>query len=359
MAAETKVPDAILAATEQSGAFTVIDEDPDSSGTDFLTSSGNNVNTDCRVSFPTPTGNPTVGTGLQEFRIQVREHDTGQTGTPDGRIELWENGSLVRAGSDVPITTQDQVIAFTWNANELGTADGSLVECKFVGTKSGGSPGARNTTELGAVEWNVEYTSASPVNISAAVQVITPILPSHTQGVGVDLSAGVQNVASSLPASTVGTGVGIAAAAKIVVPSVPSYTQGLGIDIGAAAQQVSSSLPVYSVSLGLGTEINAAVQIVTMVLPSYTQDTGVNIAALQQVVGTALGGYTQGLGRDPTPGAQLVASSIPSYQAGIGITQQPGAQIAAIGIPTYTVTTGVADEDLTTSISGFGMRWGF
>ncbi len=177
MAFERRAPDAILSATEQTGAVTVIDEDPDDSGTDFLTASENNVDTDCRVSFASPTGNPTAGNDLQEFKIQVREFDTGQTGTPEGRIELWEDGSLVRAGTNVNITTQDQVISFLWNATELGTADGSLVECKFVGTRSGGGPTARNTTELGAVEWNVEYSTGvtlTPSPVTAAWSVVAP-----------------------------------------------------------------------------------------------------------------------------------------------------------------------------------------
>ncbi len=198
MATERQAPDALLAQTNLTGAVTVIDEDPDSSGTDFLTASGNNVNTDARVSFATPTGAPTTGAGLQEFKIQVREFDTGQTGTPKARIELWENGSLVRAGSDVNVTTQDQVIALTWDATEIATADGSLVECKFVGTKSGGSPTARNTVELGAVEWNVTFSAGTSVDAtSVAVSLLgqaatTKVDTSLTTGTPVAVSLSSQ-----------------------------------------------------------------------------------------------------------------------------------------------------------------------
>ncbi len=161
MASERQAPDAILAQTNLSGVVGDIQDDPDSPDANWLTAPGNNVNTDVRVSFPTPTGSPDVGADLQEFRAEVREFDTGQTGTPKARIELWENGSLVRAGSDTNVSGTSQVIAFTWNANELGTADGSLVECKVVGTKSGGSPSSRNTVEVGAVEWNVTFTAGT------------------------------------------------------------------------------------------------------------------------------------------------------------------------------------------------------
>jgi hypothetical protein len=135
------------------------DEDPDVSSV-TIAATGNNVNTEYGVDFPTPTGNPTVGADLQEFRAGVEEFDAGQTGTPQARIELWENGSLVRAGTDTNVSTY-AVLAFTWNANELGTADGSLVQCKVIGSKSGGSPGARNTVDIGHIEWNVTYDAGT------------------------------------------------------------------------------------------------------------------------------------------------------------------------------------------------------
>ena len=144
-----------------------VDDDPDSPDGNWTVATGNNVNTALRCSFGTPTGDPTVGAGLQEFRAQVRQYDGGQGGTPQARVELWESGALVRAGSDTNITSDTgQVLSFTWNANELATADGSAVEIKVVGTKSGGSPGNRNTVDVGAVEWNIDYTAgASPRRI--------------------------------------------------------------------------------------------------------------------------------------------------------------------------------------------------
>ncbi len=139
--------------------YTDHDEDPDVSSV-TIAATGNNVNTEYGVDFPTPTGNPTVGVGLQEFRAGVEEFDSGQGGVPDARIELWENGSLVRAGSDTPIEPY-QVLSFTWNANEISTPDGSLVQCKVIGTKSGGSPGNRNAIDIGHIEWNVEYSAGA------------------------------------------------------------------------------------------------------------------------------------------------------------------------------------------------------
>lgn len=162
-ASERQSPDAILAISNLSpNDVSYIQDDPDTPDLNWLVATSNNVNNSVRVSFPTPTGNPTVGADLQEFKAWVRQYDEGQGGTPDVRLELWEDGVLIRAGSDEAVPDGGKLISFTWNANEIGTADGSLVQIMVVGTKSGGSPSNRNSIDVGAVEWNVEYSDASP-----------------------------------------------------------------------------------------------------------------------------------------------------------------------------------------------------
>lgn len=179
MATERQPPDAVLASTNLSNGLTEIDEDPDSPDGNWMVASENNVNTDVRTSFATPTGSPTVGAGLQEFKAWVRQFDEGQSGTPEVRIELWENGGLVRAGSNENVTTSGHMVTFPWNANELGTADGSLVECKIVGTKSGGGPSARNTVDVGAVEWNVTY-SVGAITYYETLSAVSTTVPAVT-----------------------------------------------------------------------------------------------------------------------------------------------------------------------------------
>ena len=164
MTTETQRPNAELS---DSGlvpsAYTDHDADPDSDSP-VTAAVANTLSTEYGVDFPTPTGPPTVGADLQGFRAGVIEFDSGQTGVPDARIELWENGTLVRAGSDTPVEPY-QVLSFTWNANELATSDGSLVQCKVIGTKAGGSPSTRNTINIGQIECHVDYTAGStPVN---------------------------------------------------------------------------------------------------------------------------------------------------------------------------------------------------
>lgn len=156
MATETLRPNAELSdAGLVANDYTDHDDDPDAS---FATvnATGNNVSTQWGADFPIPSGNPTVGASLQEFRAGVEEFDNTQSGTPNARVELWENGALVRAGPNVPVSGY-AVLSFTWDANELATVDGGLVQCKVIGTKSGGSPGARNAVRIGHVEWNVDY----------------------------------------------------------------------------------------------------------------------------------------------------------------------------------------------------------
>lgn len=159
-ATERQSPDTILEITNLTpNDVTYIQDDPD--GPDdgnWLTRIGNNVDTVCRVSFPTPTGNPTVGADLQGFKIWVRQQPSTAK-IPQVRIDLYENGAFVATIMALTDVTSDtgQLFSATWNANLLGTADGSLVECYIFGDAS-----PQNTVEVGAVEWNVDYTPPPP-----------------------------------------------------------------------------------------------------------------------------------------------------------------------------------------------------
>ena len=174
MAIERKSPDAILELVNLTGTVSEIQDDPDSPDANWLDAVANNVASICKTSFPTPTGNPTVGADLQEFRVLVRKY--GGTGTPTAWIELYENGTLIRAGSAVNVTGA-LVISFTWNANEIGTADGSLVECRLNSTAIGGAPAGRACVEVGAVEWNVTYTLPSEKVTQYLAGLDCPVFP--------------------------------------------------------------------------------------------------------------------------------------------------------------------------------------
>ncbi len=145
-------PNTLIASNYSSPDVLDIDDDPDSPDVNWLAWDGSG-NTSCRVTFPTPSGNPS---GSQEFRVLIR-NDSAGTNNTSWSLELWENGSQVSvlaAGSDP--AESGVVVSGSWDASSLGTADGSLVECLLVQTGGAtGNPSKRKGIEVGAVEWNV------------------------------------------------------------------------------------------------------------------------------------------------------------------------------------------------------------
>lgn len=170
MALEQKAPDALLVQDNLTGAVTAIDEDPDTPGADWLAAVSNNVNSVCVVSFPTPTGNPRAGAGLQNFKWWARLTPNGTACTYN--VYLRESGVRMNGGAAIATgsltSTSGQLITATWDAALLGTADGSAVEAELEVVKSGGAPSARTTGEVGAVEWNVDYSTLTAVGESLA-----------------------------------------------------------------------------------------------------------------------------------------------------------------------------------------------
>jgi hypothetical protein len=168
-------PDAMTSESGFSPAATVANFQ---AGGTLATASSNDVATSCHVTMPTPEMNPTVGADLQSVDVNVGQFDTGQTGTPTVRIEVWENGggSALATSSEINVTTADETANFTWNASVLGTADGSVLEIKVFGTQSGGAPSAKNSVNIGAIKWGAlrgtninAYLSPDPVAIPTAL----------------------------------------------------------------------------------------------------------------------------------------------------------------------------------------------
>lgn len=160
MATERLAPNTLLDQTGLAGSLGDIDDDPDGPDGSWLTT-GSNTSTACRTGFPTPSGNPTVGPSLQEFRVLVRK--TNHPTDPTCSLKVFENGSeLLQLILDQTISsTSGVVLSGTFNASSLGTADGSLVELQIEGTPGSGNPGNRASVEVGAVEWNAEVTVAA------------------------------------------------------------------------------------------------------------------------------------------------------------------------------------------------------
>jgi hypothetical protein len=148
---EAEVIDTVVSSTNLTGATVAnLDEDPDAPDADWATATALG-NTELRIGFPTPSDVPVTGAGLQEFRVLLRKD--AATGTdPTYSIELWETGggaALATLASSVTLTSEaGTVVSVTWDASLLGTADGSAVELRIIGTAS-----VDRSVEIGAVEW--------------------------------------------------------------------------------------------------------------------------------------------------------------------------------------------------------------
>ncbi len=167
------------------GDHTAVDDDPDSPGGDWRTASSNNSTSTAAHGFGTPTGSPNTGSGLQNFKIYARL--TANATSCTYNVYLSESGTRLNGGSSIATgsltSASGQLITASWDATLLGTADGSLVECEFVVTKSGGSPGNRTTGEVDAIEWNVDYSAGavtSFMTISVSPAAVSSLVISKT-----------------------------------------------------------------------------------------------------------------------------------------------------------------------------------
>lgn len=178
MPTETLVPNVLEALSNLTGAVADVDntialKDGDTGGgnSGWLFEGDDGTDTIARVKFPTPTGDPTVGSGLQTFRIWCRRSTTAGGSNPTLDVALYENTVLISTLQTGLIITSltGQLIEVTWDATLLGAPSGSLVELHVIGQRSGGSPGDRRTVEFDEFEWLADYTAAVyPINFVSA-----------------------------------------------------------------------------------------------------------------------------------------------------------------------------------------------
>jgi len=158
VATETLYPDSVLANTgDYTVSLTTVDEAPDGTWTGNTNTQG--ITT--RFSFPTPSGTPNTGAGLQTLRAYAQIVGTGN-GDPTIQIELYEAGSLVT--TQTATTVQNNAGAawysLSWDAADLTTGDGSNVEVLVTIVTGGGGPN-ENSLQLDSVEWTVDYSAAA------------------------------------------------------------------------------------------------------------------------------------------------------------------------------------------------------
>ena len=303
MATERKAPDALLVETNLTGAVGQIQDDPDTPDANWLTATAAGA-TDCRVSFPTPTGTPNVGAGLQTFRAQIRKNSSG--GNNCGwSLELWENGatrSVVATGTTT--STTGEVIQLAWNASSLGTADGSLVECRLLQT-SGHTGGASNRRylELGALEWNVDYNNSRNATLSA------------TLGAAAEAATGTATVGAALAGTL--AGLTPAATATAVVAAASSPTLGsLGVNATGTVGNAAINADLAATLGGIAGSISGQV-------PA----SGLAGAALSSLGASAAGEVPAGanVARALAPVEAAAAGSLP-----VSATASPGLAAATV-----------------------------
>lgn len=285
MANERLAPDALTTQTNLTGSLANIDEDPDSPDASWLVATGNNVSTTAHVTFPTPTGPLTTGAGLQEFRIQVRKFSSTQTGTPTVIIDLYDNGSLISSSGSTNVTSATgQVVSYTWDATGRTAA---TVECRVRGIATGGSPGVRNTVDVGAIEWNAEYSTIVTVTGAAALTAQGDLVAA---GVPVKLGASALSSSGDLAASGLLLAQAAAALSAEGVLAATSLLDALGA-AGLSAEGVLAATATAELfaAAALTAESNLAATGAGLVLGAATLSASANLvaAAVPVVVGSA------------------------------------------------------------------------
>jgi len=115
---ETERPDGIVSSTNIGGAFTDIDDDPDSPDANWMSVTDETLDCDVLVSFPTPTITPS---GTQECQWYLRKSSSGAASVTY-TVTLYENGSSVTAlKTNAPISSDSgKKDSATFDASEIG-----------------------------------------------------------------------------------------------------------------------------------------------------------------------------------------------------------------------------------------------
>jgi hypothetical protein len=152
MATEALAPDSIVSKSGVQGTDGANITSLASDDTDYVLATDNNTTVDIRVGFPSPSGNLTAA-ATQTITLIARQFDEGQTGTPSAQIEVWETGggAAIASSADTNVNTGDNTITVTFTDADTVDDTGASLEVRIIGTKSGGSPGARNAVNIDQV----------------------------------------------------------------------------------------------------------------------------------------------------------------------------------------------------------------
>ena len=146
-------------------AYATLDDDPDSPGGDWCTADNNNTSWTFMFTMDDPSGALDNSADAQVIEYYVQSFDEGQSADPDIQMSIYDTttvacDTLHEAGTLTSITDAGfpAKITDTWTSAGLSSPNDVCVE--IVCTKTGGSPGARNSCNIDALEWDVTLGAA-------------------------------------------------------------------------------------------------------------------------------------------------------------------------------------------------------
>jgi hypothetical protein len=287
---EREAPDTLAVQTNLTGAVTDIDDDPDSPDGLWLTASGSST---ARVTFPTPTGSPTVGAGLQNFRVLLRKNATGPSGSgnqalpPDAILTQTNLTGVLSAITDDPDSADGTFLDASNN-----NAD-SVCIVSF-GTPTVTPSGTQNF-KIWAKKWNgtgnpayAVYLLESGTRINGGTAIATGTLTSLTG----------QLITASWNASLLGTANGSLVECELYVTKTGGApaaraTGSVGAVEWNSAYSVSETQPGYEVRLYENGSVVSAVSAATGTLTDAGGNTVVSLTWDATELGTADGSLVE------------------------------------------------------------------
>jgi hypothetical protein len=168
MASEDKLASGIQIATNLTGSYGDVDDDPDSPDGNWYVWDGAG-NSTCRAEMADPTSDPDVGVDLQEFKVQIRKDDASGGNDPGWELALWEleggtYSEVAVLATGTVTTLTGEVITGNFNANLLTTPSGVNALISIDQTSGGtGNPTNQRGLSVGGFKWVVDLgTPAGP-----------------------------------------------------------------------------------------------------------------------------------------------------------------------------------------------------
>jgi hypothetical protein len=359
VATETQRPAGTSASSNITGDHLDLDDDPDSADGNWATADADGTDSDMRVSFDTPTGDPTTGAGLQEIRAWVRRSATGGN-DPQCRIEVWDGGSAITGGvgSDTTITSDSgQLLTLTWDATNLATADGSGVEVRLYGTRSGGGPSVRRSVDFGAVEWNVNYTPASQTVTHSKLGTSESFPATHQLDLGLTHTALASS--ESLPTThTVANVGGTQNITHTALGSSESFPTTHQLDLGLTHTALATSESFGSHTLTTAYTVSHSA-LDTSSLGSHTLTTAYGVTHTALGTSESFGSHTLAAAYDVTHSALGSSENFPAHTVTPGaVTLTHSALATSESFPTHTVALSGGAQTVTHTALGTSESFG-